>query len=509
MAAHALTHQIEAEQAHIFSDPHHMRAPASQERAATPRSQFDVYLSHAKLTPLLTHDSLIRLAREVYVNRYGILQVFSKFLPCVASLCEQFQHHEDYELKLSGFATGLVDQSVESRDATLALNRTHGKGQPDGEIQDEDVVREHCEVLLSLLEMQCACTEPSQAEFLRTKLSEAYLKVALRVDEYERHAAIFESHTQTLRVFRDLVCEITGAQHYPTDLDSLSPRLVSQLAHTLPEERQGDFHDLGLEVCAILRHTGLTFTAVLELRDRYDHFKTERNRHINTIVQSNLLLAARETLKQRPDDDRLFDLCQEANYGLMIAADRFAYWRDLAFSTYAVFWIRQRLIRDRDHNANPAFSIPCSVATRVKKVMQARARLTMESDEPITSARIAAEIGCTRELVDEALQAHIVPSDVTADVPLEIPEVEDVYQETSSIALRETLIEALKLIPDRKRHIFDMRWGITYERTYTLCEVAARFGITKEGIRRVEKDVVNQLRSGPYGQALQDFYSLN
>ncbi|MEI2419397.1 sigma factor, partial [Arthrospira platensis SPKY2] len=147
---------------------------------------------------------------------------------------------------------------------------------------------------------------------------------------------------------------------------------------------------------------------VLRLRERYDHHKAKRNELVNTIVQSNLLLAARETLKQKPSDDRLFDLCQEANFGLMIAADRFSYWRDLAFSTYAVFWIRQRLIRDRDHNANPAFSIPCSVANRVKKVLQTRTRLQEETGETVSSARIAAELGITRALVDEALQSHIL-----------------------------------------------------------------------------------------------------
>ncbi|HRP05613.1 MAG TPA: sigma-70 family RNA polymerase sigma factor, partial [Opitutaceae bacterium] len=500
MAAHALNHSIAAEQSPVCLDPHHSPDSLSRERAPTARSQFDVYLSQAKLTPLLTHDSLIRLAREVYVNRYSMLRVFSQYLPCVASLAEQFQHHEDYGLKLSGFATGIVDQSVESRDATLALNRTHGKGQPDGEVQDEAVVREHCEILVALLEMQAACTDASQARYLRTQLADSYLKFALRVDEFERHASIFETHTQTLRDFCGRVCEITGSDCYPAELDTLSPRLVSRLAHTLPADQQGDFHDLGLEVCSILRHAGLTFSAVLELRDCYDRHKIERNRHINMIVQSNLLLAARETLKQKPDDDRLFDLCQEANFGLMIAADRFAYWRDLAFSTYAVFWIRQRLIRDRDHNSNPAFSIPCSVAARVKKVIQARNRLALESDEPVTSARIAAEIGSTRELVDEALQAHIVPADVTAELPIEVPDSEDVYNEASNIALRETLVEALKLIPERKRKIFDMRWGITCDERHTLFEVSALFGITKEGIRRVEKDVVNQLRSGPYGR---------
>ncbi|MEI2421006.1 sigma factor-like helix-turn-helix DNA-binding protein, partial [Arthrospira platensis SPKY2] len=62
-------------------------------------------------------------------------------------------------------------------------------------------------------------------------------------------------------------------------------------------------------------------------------------------------------------------------------------------------------------------------------------------------------------------------------------------------------------VPERKRQIFDMRFGISSEETYTLCEVAARYGITKEAIRRVERDVINQLRTGPYGHALRDFHA--
>lgn len=70
----------------------------------------------------------------------------------------------------------------------------------------------------------------------------------------------------------------------------------------------------------------------------------------NRLVEANLplarRLAAQALARVAPGDHALFDdLCAEANCGLLRAAEKFDGARGVAFSTYAVFWIKQSIVR--------------------------------------------------------------------------------------------------------------------------------------------------------------------
>ena len=63
------------------------------------------------------------------------------------------------------------------------------------------------------------------------------------------------------------------------------------------------------------------------------------------MVNHNLRLVISVVYKFRYTGMSLSDLIQDGNIGLMRAVDNFDYRRDLKFSTYAIWWIRQAIHR--------------------------------------------------------------------------------------------------------------------------------------------------------------------
>jgi RNA polymerase sigma factor (sigma-70 family) len=84
------------------------------------------------------------------------------------------------------------------------------------------------------------------------------------------------------------------------------------------------------------------------------------------------------------------DLVQEGNLGLMRAADKFDPRRNIRFSTYAAFWIRQALQRSLAHRQ---IRLPLYVAEDRRRVLRARRRLTMQHHREVSANELALASG--------------------------------------------------------------------------------------------------------------------
>lgn len=212
------------------------------------------------------------------------------------------------------------------------------------------------------------------------------------------------------------------------------------------------------------------------------------------------------------------DLEQVGFLGLIKAAHRFEVAQGAAFSTYAVFWIKQSISREIMDNGY-AIRIPVHMMERINKVLHldnVYDREGLALNERIEA--ISNELGISYENVRECL---IIKNNYLSYASLNAPIGEDEASELGEILpqddelsieeivsekfLREELERVLNTLTDREQTILRLRYGMDDGRERTLEEVGKYFNVTRERIRQIEAKALRKLRHPSRSRKLKDF----
>ncbi len=224
------------------------------------------------------------------------------------------------------------------------------------------------------------------------------------------------------------------------------------------------------------------------------------------LATGNLRLVVSIAMQYRSSYHNVLDLIQEGNVGLMKAIEKFDPHRGLRFSTYATWWIKAYMLKYLLDNWS---LVRFGTSNERRKVFfnlrKEQERLRLQGIEP-RPALLARQLDVREQDVVEVGQA-LDSRDLSFDAPLSdesgdtaasllpapqpLPD-EVVAEEESRRMLREQFARFAKELPDRERAIFEER--LAAEEPVTLQELADRFGMTREGIRQVEKRVVAAFR---------------
>ena len=78
-------------------------------------------------------------------------------------------------------------------------------------------------------------------------------------------------------------------------------------------------------------------------------------------------------------------------------------------------------------------------------------------------------------------------------------------EETAHNLLAEKMEQVLATLTPREARILRLRFGLHDGRAYTLKEVGAKFGLTRERIRQIERKALRRLRHPSRSRQLRDF----
>ena len=106
-----------------------------------------------------------------------------------------------------------------------------------------------------------------------------------------------------------------------------------------------------------------------------------------------------------------------------------------------------------------------------------------------------------------SLDSNIYNSETTSYVDL-LKDDDQVFQdaENDNISIPENIEEALIDLTSREREVIKMRYGIGYDDSFTLDYIGQQFGLTRERIRKIEKQTIVKLKKSHYSEVLKSLY---
>ena len=239
------------------------------------------------------------------------------------------------------------------------------------------------------------------------------------------------------------------------------------------------------------------------------------------FIEANLRLVA-HVAKDYVDAGLPFeDLFQEGCFGLMNAVMKFDPSRDMKFSTYATWWIKQSMLRAIG-NTMRTIRFPIYVHGQLCQIERATDTLYAEQGCEPRAEQIAHETGipasrivhlsimdqrpislqCPIPGTNEAILADTIPD--TAN-----PTVDEAVMEQSQYEALPVLIEqALQCLTSRERQVLILRFGLDgHELQRELAEVGRMIGVTRERVRQLEQRALTKLRQPEYAPMLHAFMS--
>ena len=279
---------------------------------------------------------------------------------------------------------------------------------------------------------------------------------------------------------------------------------ASNLFRLLPEDTLDDLaqrSQSAVDGSAAIEKTPRSLTIEL-LKDRWGRVEREGQQATEVLTNCNLRLVASIARKFSKLGVPFLDLVQEGNLGLMRAVQKFQPQRGFKFSTYATWWIRQAVTRALAHQGR-TIRLPFHIVERVQKLNRAERDLTKQLDRDPTREEIAEELGWTEEELDQlltqrqhtvSLQAPVGDEDATLEDFLHDPSEWTPDEMALRVALKEDVIKAMKELPERLRRVLELRFGMVDARPWTLEEIGREMDVTRERIRKIEREALMKLR---------------
>ena len=220
------------------------------------------------------------------------------------------------------------------------------------------------------------------------------------------------------------------------------------------------------------------------------------------IITANLRFVVSVAKEYKDYGLSLVELISEGNVGLLEAVVRFDETRGFKFITYAVWWIRQAILKalaEQGKIARP----PMSQVNDLQKIEKQTGVLAQRLGRNPTFSEVADNVDISPQRTRNAIA--VAQQDVSFDAPA-FPEedttlhgvlgtdeegIDEIFDERE---MKRTIADCLDVLDEREYHIVRAYFGLEDLQPMTLEEIGDTLGVTRERVRQLRNRALDKLR---------------
>ena len=248
----------------------------------------------------------------------------------------------------------------------------------------------------------------------------------------------------------------------------------------------------------ISRYSLLEYEEELELSRRIENNDSSA---LNAMINANLRLVVKIAKAYVSSDMGLLDLIQEGNLGLIKAAEKYDYRKEVRFSTYASWWIKQSISRAIT-NKKRAIRLPHRKEEALKKLQRISEEFSQEFCRRPSVEELSEYTGMEETDVSAVLDLANATISLDSEISTSNGTLLDVLEDNSYSpdgelerkSIREDTRKFLEILRDREKEILMYRFAFDGEKKYTLKMIGEQMGISPETVRQIEMRALKKLR---------------
>ena len=223
----------------------------------------------------------------------------------------------------------------------------------------------------------------------------------------------------------------------------------------------------------------------------------------NELVTANLRFVISVAKQYQNKGLDLVDLIQEGNIGMLEAAYKFDETRGYRFISYAVWWIRQSIMRAISEQCRTV-RVPMSQIVNMSKINKMSEKFEQKNGRVPSMEEIEEETNLNGKKINMSLASTY--RSVSLESPLRDEDVSclldvlpnDNSESTDTTALKSDLIieieRILSKLSYREQDVLRMSFGIGVQ-AMSNDEIASRFGIGGERVRQIQHSAINHIKN--------------
>ena len=244
----------------------------------------------------------------------------------------------------------------------------------------------------------------------------------------------------------------------------------------------------------------LSFEEEVELSKQVQEGNTAA---LHTLVNSNLRLVVKIAGMFNIPGISKMDMIQEGNLGLLNAAKKFDYQKNVRFCTYASLWIKQFISRYITSKRR-LVRLPQRKEETLRKIQTTYNVLCQSLMHQPRNSDIAKELGISVQIVDSfaniAIDSSSLEQIINDDETINAVDIHEDYtynpeRNFMKKASSDDTLRILNKLKENEKHILSHRYQLGGCERRTLREIGDKLDLSPESVRQIEQRALRKIRN--------------